>query len=60
MQRVFDEIERSTAQGIYEGHKRLARRYLRDQPVALSGRAFRIISRWRRQEKRRIALAEIA
>ncbi len=60
MQRVFDEIERSTAQGIYEGHKRLARKYLREQPVTLSSRAWRILGRFARAKARLALLEEVA
>ncbi len=58
MQRIFAEIERSTAQGIYEGHKRLARRYLREQPVTLSSRAMRILGRFARAQQRLAFLRE--
>ncbi len=60
MLRAYAEIERSTAQGIYEGHKRLARRYLREQPVTLSSRAMRILARFARAQQRLAFLEEVA
>ncbi len=60
MQRTLDMIDIKTVQGIYEDQKRCARKYLRNQLVVLDARSMRIIGRWARQEKRRIALAEVA
>ncbi len=60
MQRTLDMIDRETAHAVYDGHKRLARRYLREQPVMMSPRAIHIVSRFARSQKRLAALEEVA